>query len=178
MNKSKIQSYVGRLIKRNVSLRAKKSRLVAKAIDIGICVTSCFFIKYIGIIIGALYILYADSLFEGQSVGKRIIGLKVLNLEDLTPCSVQHSIIRNLPLGLSIFLLHFGRNGLISSFSLMFLFGAYESYLILKENSIYRLGDIIAETTVIANDPNSESEQERLKALTQFMPSEFSGVVH
>ena len=42
------------------------------------------------------YILFRDSLFEGQSLGKRILGLKVVVGQDRRRCGPWDSVLRNL----------------------------------------------------------------------------------
>jgi uncharacterized RDD family membrane protein YckC len=41
------------------------------------------------------YILLRDGLFDGQSLGKRIVGLKVVGHQHQRPCTYRESILRN-----------------------------------------------------------------------------------
>ena len=41
------------------------------------------------------YVLMRDGLFEGQSLGKRLIGLKVVAHDDQRPCTFADSAVRN-----------------------------------------------------------------------------------
>jgi len=43
-----------------------------------------------------VYFLFKDSLFSGQSLGKRLLGLRVVSYSNyLVPCSVVQSVKRN-----------------------------------------------------------------------------------
>jgi uncharacterized RDD family membrane protein YckC len=54
------------------------------------------------IIIGLSYFLFSDSLPNGQSIGKRLLGIQVLNGTTKQPCTIIQSFIRNItfPLGI------------------------------------------------------------------------------
>jgi uncharacterized RDD family membrane protein YckC len=41
------------------------------------------------------YWLVRDGLFEGQSIGKRVMGLRVVTLEPVGPCTMAGSFLRN-----------------------------------------------------------------------------------
>ena len=48
-----------------------------------------------GWIPSAAYFSLRDGLFEGQSVGKRVLGLRLVMLPDEAPCNFLQSVIRN-----------------------------------------------------------------------------------
>lgn len=80
------------------------------------------------------------------------MGFAVISLEDGMPCSMKQSFIRNLPfiapLIFAIVPLWGWVIGLILWFPLMIL----ELYLMFKIDSGHRLGDVMADTSVMAND--------------------------
>lgn len=88
-----------------------------------------FFIGYLG------YNLLSDGLPRGQSFGKRVLNIAVVDVNDGEPCSYSMSIIRNLSL---LFL------GLID---ILFIF----------RKSRQRLGDMAVGTKVINTDPLKEN---------------------
>ena len=100
----------------------------------------------LGPLLGILSILFGDAMKEGRSVGKLIFHLKTLDSVSKKSCSVQQSVIRNLPLGIVAF---FGILP-IWGWLLMIFIGTpilfIESYLIYKNGQ--RLGDLMAETEV------------------------------
>lgn len=128
--------------------------MIAKGIDLALVMLLCSLFYPLSVLAGLIYLCLSDGIGEGQSVGKRLMGLAVISLEDGSPCSTKQSFIRNLPFAIPIFFtliplwgwIFFG----ILGTSLFFL----ELYLMYKLDSAHRLGDVMADTTVIANDAN------------------------
>jgi len=81
---------------------------------------------YVGFAIGFLYFLLSDALPNGQSVGKRLLNMRVIHKETMRPCSVFQSFLRNVTFPLGVF-----------DWALIF-FGSHR-----------RLGDFIASTIVV-----------------------------
>ena len=81
---------------------------------------------YFGIAIGIGYLLLSDSLPNGQSIGKKLLGIRVVNIKTMRPCSVLQSFLRNVTFPLGIF-----------DWAFIF-FGSHR-----------RLGDFIASTIVV-----------------------------
>ena len=80
-------------------------RFIAKAIDLLITGALFAFPGPVGALAGALYILVSDGFNSGQSVGKRLIGLKAVSVSPAEgPCNLKQSIIRNSPFGALILL--------------------------------------------------------------------------
>ena len=50
----------------------------------------------VGAILGALYTLLADGLEGGQSIGKRLVGIRVVSMSTGAPCTFGQSFVRNL----------------------------------------------------------------------------------
>jgi len=78
-----------------------------------------------------IYFLLSDGLPNGQSIGKRIIGISVVNMNTGKACSFLGSFLRNAP---SLFL------GLIDAVLIVF-------------RRRQRFGDILARTVVINGTP-------------------------
>jgi uncharacterized RDD family membrane protein YckC len=78
------------------------------------------------IIFALLYTLFADGMFEGQSIGKKMMNLYVVSNEMEKPCTYLQSFVRN-------------STYLLGIFDLVFLLG--------KERR--RLGDRLASTKVL-----------------------------
>ena len=132
--------------------KAKMTRLMAKAIDLFIVLILSVFFYPLGLILSVVYMGVADSLQNGQSVGKKFMGFAVISLEDGKPCTVKQSFVRNLPILIPLFL------AIIPIWGALFaaLFGLpliiLEVYLLYKLDSGHRLGDVMADTSVMAND--------------------------
>lgn len=125
------------------------ARLFAKLIDLFIVLIIVIFLFQIGIIVAAVYIAFADSLKNGQSVGKKIIGLRVVSLEDNRPCSAKQSFVRNLPIVLPLLFAFIPVWGWLFSLLLGVPLILLEAYLLFTLDSGHRLGDVMADTTVV-----------------------------
>lgn len=132
--------------------RARWSRLIAKSIDLVLVILGAVFYYPMGLILGIVYLCIADSLYDGQSIGKRFMGFGVVSLIDGSPCSAFQSFIRNLPFTVPLFFLVFPFWGWVFSAVFALPLAAMEVYFLFKGDSAHRLGDIMADTTVIAND--------------------------
>lgn len=127
-------------------------RGAAKMIDL-ILVMALFFIGRtlwgpLGPLLGAFYAGVQDSLGGGQSLGKKIIGLKTLDDTTGVSCSVLSSCMRNLPVLLAVL---FANIPVIWVFVLLFTlpFMLLEVYLVKEIQTGVRLGDIMANTLVV-----------------------------
>ncbi len=88
----------------------------------------------IGIIWSLFYFLLRDGFGRGQSWGKKVCGLMVVNLDDNRPCDKGKSFVRNIILWLL---------NALAGLSIV------ELILILVHDKGYRLGDMLARTQVI-----------------------------
>jgi uncharacterized RDD family membrane protein YckC len=132
--------------------KARWSRLYAKCIDLGLVALGAIFYYPMGLILGIIYICISDSLYDGQSIGKRFVGFGVVSLIDGSPCSAWQSFIRNLPFTVPLFFLVFPFWGWVFSAIFALPLACMEVYYLFKGDTAHRLGDIMADTTVIAND--------------------------
>ncbi|MBF0205389.1 MAG: RDD family protein [Oligoflexia bacterium] len=133
---------------------ARLSRIIAKSIDLFIALILCTVVHPLGVLLAVAYLCISDSLQHGQSVGKKFIGLAVISLDDGRPCSFRQSSIRNLPLIIPTALLIIPFWGWLLAILLGLPLVSLELYLLFSLDSGHRLGDVMADTTVIANDPH------------------------
>jgi len=133
---------------------AKLTRLIAKAIDLFIVFCFSIFLYPLGLMLGIVYIAMSDGMGNGQSAGKRFMGFAVKSLEDGSPCSYKQSIIRNLPFILPLTLAIVPFWGWILGGILAVALIGLELYLLYNLDSGHRLGDVMADTSVMANDDN------------------------
>lgn len=131
---------------------ARLSRLIAKAIDLFIVFCLSVLLFPLGLILGILYLSIADGLMNGQSCGKRFMGFAVKSLEDGSPCSYKQSIIRNLPLTIPLLLCVVPFWGWLLGAIVGAMLIGLEIYLLYNLDSGHRLGDVMADTSVMAND--------------------------
>jgi len=69
-------------------------RLLAKSIDLVFFLVMAKLVPQAGVLIGSAYILISDGLFDGHSIGKKLVQLHVLDA-DGHPCTIRQSVLRN-----------------------------------------------------------------------------------
>jgi uncharacterized RDD family membrane protein YckC len=133
-------------------------RAVAKWVDLLVIFFLAIIFRYpIGPLLGFFYSLLADGApfkkCQGQSLGKKLMNLRVIRLVDRQPARWQDSALRNMPIGVATF---FGIIPVWGWLILLFIgipLMIMELYLMLTAASGHRLGDVMADTEVIGLDP-------------------------
>ncbi len=124
------------------------NRIVGKSIDLVIAIALSSAIYPAGHLAAFLYILIADGL-KGQSIGKKIVRIYVINTATDKKTRFRESILRNSPIALVLLFLLIPPIGWI----LLFIIGlpviAMEIYLMKTVEKQLRLGDTIADTRVL-----------------------------
>jgi len=132
-------------------------RAVAKILDFIIIAAIAELVPKAGFFAGLAYLLIGDGFFDGRSIGKKLIGLKVVSAVTHSPCTFRDSVLRNSTLGLGYLLfniLWFGWFFLLLVFVLEFI-------VLLGSSNGMRIGDEIAKTMVIDSPVNnSQVKQE------------------
>jgi len=128
------------------------ARLLAKAIDLFVVLILSVFLYQIGILAAVVYMSVADYLPNGQSIGKRFMGMAVVSLEDGTPCSLKQSFIRNLPITIPLIFAIIPFWGWLFAIFVGVPLVGFEIYLLSKLDSGHRMGDVMADTTVMAKN--------------------------
>lgn len=120
-------------------------RAAAKILDFILIAAVIEVIPRAGYLAGLAYLLLGDGLFDGRSLGKKLIRLKVVSIDAPQPCTFRESLLRNSTLGLGYLL------GLIPwiGWAALPVIAAVEFVLILGNKESRRLGDEIARTTVV-----------------------------
>ncbi|MCK4936770.1 MAG: RDD family protein [Elusimicrobiales bacterium] len=112
-------------------------RFVALLIDAGCCFVVGF-IPILGWIAGILYTFARDGIdfggLDNRSIGKKVMGLRVINTETGTRCNYKDSVIRQIVFVVPI---------------LNFLVALVELVVVLSDDKGIRLGDKLAKTMVI-----------------------------
>ena len=81
---------------------------------------------FIASITSLAYFLFSDALANGQSIGKKLLDIRVIDKETMQPCSLAQSFLRNITFPLGIF-----------------------DWIFIFFGSHRRLGDFIASTIVV-----------------------------
>ncbi|MGB9885659.1 MAG: RDD family protein [Moorellales bacterium] len=106
-------------------------------------------IPFVGGILGFFYFLLRDGLGEGQGVGKRLVGLRVVEYPGQGGANFADSARRNLVFAVPMLLLVIPVFGRIMYAVVMILVWVLEIYLVLTDPQGRRLGDRWAGTMVI-----------------------------
>ena len=127
-------------------------RLIAKSIDMAIVAVLSLLLYPVGILLSLFYLGISDSMQSGQSLGKRFMGLSVISLEDGGPCRLKQSVVRNLPLLIPLAFALIPFWGWAMAVLLGMPLTLLEVYLIYKLDTGHRLGDVMADTSVMGHD--------------------------
>ncbi len=124
-------------------------RFLARLIDTLFFALLCSIFYPVGILAGFIYILIADGFMEGRSIGKRIIGLRVVLVNGRDIASFKESILRNISVALVLLFAVIPIIGWLLLITLGILVIAFELYLAATDAGGQRAGDILAGTVVI-----------------------------
>jgi uncharacterized RDD family membrane protein YckC len=120
------------------------NRFIAKFIDFLVVALLYEIPLKISFLMGLVYLFIADGFVNG-SIGKRLIGLRIVMIKDNASISFRESILRNIPLGIAYL-----------SYAIPFVGGiiaagivALESLLMIGNPQGRRLGDEVAKTFVL-----------------------------
>ncbi len=122
------------------------NRAVSRGMDLVIALAVAEALPRAGWVAAVLYILVADGISNGASVGKKLLGLRVLAASG-DPCGIKDSIMRNLIFGLGILfwtVLH-----PILGWPLLAAAIGVEFLVLMGSDNGRRLGDELAGTRVI-----------------------------
>ena len=102
----------------------------------------------VGPLLAALYLLAADGLMQGQSIGKRLFGVRTVVVPRGAPAGYSESMLRNAPFALvAVFY------AVPILWPVFFVAGvpivAFEAWMIWTDRHGVRIGDIFADTQVV-----------------------------
>lgn len=143
----------------------------ARAIDLLAATGVYFGTGRAGSVMALLYLLLADSVFHGQSIGKKIFGIRAVYLPTRSPVRSRDSVLRNAPFGL-IVLLGMMPEGLgkVAFFAGALVIGGIEAWQVYRHALGTRLGDVWAETQVVDGKVLSGSAVETVAPAGQQAP--------
>lgn len=120
-------------------------RTAAKILDFILIAAVMEIIPKAGYFAGLAYLLLGDGFFDGRSIGKKLIKLRVVSAVTNEPCTFRDSILRNSTLAAGYIL------WIVPWFGWIFilLISALEFILILGSRDGKRLGDEFAKTVVL-----------------------------
>ncbi|MDI6801726.1 MAG: RDD family protein [Thermodesulfovibrionales bacterium] len=130
----------GELVKASILLR-----VIAKILDFIIVIILVKVIPQVGYLSGLLYLLISDGLFDGRSMGKKVLRLKMVSLSDKASSPFRDSILRNSTIAVAFLLYKIPLIGWLPGLIVLVL----EVLLMLGNKEGMRLGDDMANTMVI-----------------------------
>lgn len=120
-------------------------RVIAKTLDFIIIAAAAKTLPQVGYLAGLVYLLISDGLFDGRSIGKKILKLRVISLSTGAPGTFRDSVLRNAILTASLLLYKIPLAGWLFVIVILTL----EFLLMLGNKDGMRLGDDIANTKVV-----------------------------
>lgn len=120
-------------------------RILAKAVDLVIIAAAVSIVHQTGYLAGIIYLLISDGLFDGRSLGKKIMRLKVVSAKDGRVADFRDSIIRNAIFAVALLTYAIPLFGWILALGI----AVFEFLLMLGNSEGMRLGDDLAATKVV-----------------------------
>jgi uncharacterized RDD family membrane protein YckC len=139
-------------------------RGLARLVDLTLAFAIANVAREAGPPLAALYLIFADGLLQGQSLGKRIFGVRAVVLPPkgvigrARPAGYRESVLRNVPFALVG--LFYGLT--LVGWLLLFVVGlpliAFEAYMVVSDRLGIRIGDVFADTQVVDAKVLAKSE--------------------
>lgn len=129
-------------------------RTVAKILDAIIIAAAAEVVPNAGFYAGLAYLLIGDGLFGGKSLGKKLVGLRVVSAVSRKPCTIRDSIIRNGILGVAYLL----SRAIWFGWVFVLLVLVFEFIVLLGSKDSMRLGDELAKTLVLETHQITQEE--------------------
>lgn len=130
------------------------NRTVAKILDFILIAAAVEVVPKAGFFAGLVYLLIGDGLFDGRSVGKKLIGIRVVSADIHSPCTFKDSILRNSTFGIGYLLSKI----LWIGWLFIAIVALFEFILLIGSKDRKRLGDEIAKTIVIESPQRKQEE--------------------
>ncbi len=102
-----------------------------------------------GMVIALLYLVFADGLFQGQSFGKKLFGVRAVFVPNRLGARNRDSVLRNAPFGLVLVLGMMPDFGLVALAAGAVVVGLVETVKAVRDPLGLRFGDVWAMTQVV-----------------------------
>ncbi len=123
-------------------------RLLARTVDFVIA-GALTAVPAAGPILALLYLLLADGVLRGQSLGKKIFGIKVVHVPSRRECGYRESAFRNAPFALIWVFFLVPLLGWFLLLTLGLAIVSFETYMVYTDALGIRIGDIFADSQVV-----------------------------
>ena len=123
-------------------------RGMARLLDFGLAFALAWLLPPLGPLLAAAYLLLADGLSHGQSLGKRIFGVRAVVVARRAPAGYRESVLRNAPFGLVMVFV-----AVPLLWPVLLIAGvpivAFEAWQVFDDRLGIRIGDFFADTQVV-----------------------------
>jgi uncharacterized RDD family membrane protein YckC len=121
-------------------------RLLARTADLLVAGLFAYLVPTAGPLLAVFYVLLADGLPNGQSPGKRLLGVKAVHVPTRVPCGPRRSVVRNLPVAFALALV-LALSPFLAWLAVPILL--FEGWSAATDALGLRFGDVLADTQVI-----------------------------
>ncbi len=138
-------------------------RGLARLVDLVLAFAVANAARDAGPALAALYLLFADGLMQGQSVGKRLFGVSAMVLPARggtrgRPAGYRESVLRNAPFALAGLFYGLSLVGWVLFFVVGVPLVVLEAWLVWRDRLGLRIGDLFADTQVVDGKVLSKAE--------------------
>ncbi len=123
-------------------------RGLARLVDLSIAFALAQTAHEVGPLLAVLYLLFADGLMHGQSMGKRIFGVRTMVVPRKVPAGYRESMLRNAPFALVALFYVVPLWWLLLVVAGLPIVG-FEGWMAWRDPLGIRVGDIFADTQVV-----------------------------
>lgn len=122
----------------------------ARVFDVAVAYGLFALLGNAGLIAALLFLLFADGMLQGQSLGKRLFGVRVMHLPTRSAARHRDSALRNAPIALVVMLGMMPEPlGIVTFLAGALVIGGVESIAVLRDSLGQRRGDLWAQTQVV-----------------------------
>jgi len=147
---SKTSTYQLAAYKREMLYKMLMVRICAKAIDLAVAAFLLLYFYPSGVLLAVFYLSVSDA-FEGKghSLGKKMLGFRVIEIESKCACSIYASFKRNIIFTVPILISIIPFLGWILGPLTLTLMVLFELSYMFRSEEGERWGDLFAQTTVL-----------------------------
>jgi uncharacterized RDD family membrane protein YckC len=145
-------------------------RGLARLVDFAIAFVAAQAAHELGPILAVIYLLLADGFMHGQSIGKRIFGVRTMVVPRRVPAGYRESLLRNAAFALVALFYVVPLGWVLLDVAGLPIVG-FETWMVLSDRLGVRIGDIFADTQVVDAKVVSKIEVVATHAIPNVAPA-------
>src|SRR5262245_7803398 len=148
---------------------------MARLVDVGMAYGVYVLGGRAGSVLAVLFLLFSDGMLQGQSLGKRMFGVKVMHVPTRSAARSRDSVLRNAPFALVILLgMMPDPLGLRAFIAGLVVIGGLEAWKVWRDPLGIRFGDTWAQTQVVDGKVVVAAvERDRIPSPATTQPTQF-----